>query len=78
MGMLESEGDWLPGGRVSPPWAYLIRLPVLRVVPAMHNKRVYRLTQNSGLVKQIGTGLPLRDPAVLDREDSIGDVDDSS
>jgi hypothetical protein len=51
MGLLESEGDWLPGVRVSPPWPYLIRLPLLRVVPAMCNKRVYKLPQNSGFVK---------------------------
>jgi hypothetical protein len=50
-GMLESEGDWLPGVRVSPPWPYLIRLPLLQVVPAVPNKRVYRLAQNSGFVK---------------------------
>jgi len=50
-GMLESEGDWLPGVRVSPPWPYLIRLPLLRAVTDMADKRVYRLTQNSGFVK---------------------------
>jgi hypothetical protein len=55
MGMLESEGDGLPGVRVSPPWPYLIRLPLLRVVPAMRNKRVYKLTQNAGFVKGGGT-----------------------
>jgi hypothetical protein len=69
--LLESEGDWLPGVGVSPPWPYLIRLPLFRVVPAMRNKIVYRLTQNAGFV----SAEPLRDPAYLRSEHSIGDID---